>query len=190
MSIRFPVAMQSATEDSTRSDDMADSNSPVPWTEEQWVRVRQVIQEEAARARVGATFLPLYGPLPPDTDFVPGDAISYEPNDGAPAQRMMIQDTTTVQVPTLQVKVSARGAQVADPELTSALQLFRRAANVLARLEDAVVFQGLVPGAPAPAPVPAPAFALAARQLLEPQPGGTVPDAALWEIQGGQALNG
>jgi len=31
-----------------------------------------------------------------------------------------------------------------DPEMTSVLALFRRAANVLARLEDAVVFRGLV----------------------------------------------
>ena len=38
-----------------------------------------------------------------------------------------------------------RGAQMADPEMTSVLALFRRAANVLARLEDAVVFRGLVP---------------------------------------------
>jgi hypothetical protein len=57
--------------DPTRSDDMALDNSQVPWTEEQWARVKQVIQEEASRARVAATFLPLYGPLPPDTDFVP-----------------------------------------------------------------------------------------------------------------------
>jgi uncharacterized linocin/CFP29 family protein len=40
--------------------------------------------------------------------------------------------------------VPLRGAQVADPDMTSALTLFRRAANVLARLEDAVVFRGLV----------------------------------------------
>ena len=38
-----------------------------------------------------------------------------------------------------------RGAQMADPEMTSVLALFRRAANILARLEDAVVFRGLVP---------------------------------------------
>ena len=46
------------------------SNPQVPWTEEQWARVNQAIQEEAQRARVAATFLPLYGPLSPDTDFV------------------------------------------------------------------------------------------------------------------------
>ena len=35
-------------------------NDPqVPWTDEQWARVNQVIQEEAKRARVAATFLPL-----------------------------------------------------------------------------------------------------------------------------------
>ena len=46
------------------------SNPQVPWTEEQWARVNQAIQEEAQRARVAAKFLPLYGPLSPDTDFV------------------------------------------------------------------------------------------------------------------------
>ena len=47
------------------------ANDPqVPWTDEQWARVNQVIQEEAKRARVAATFLPLYGPLDADADFV------------------------------------------------------------------------------------------------------------------------
>ena len=56
-----------------------------------------------------------------------------------------IQDRHVIQLATLQVKVPVRGAQMADPEMTSVLALFRRAANVLARLEDAVVFRGLVP---------------------------------------------
>ena len=47
------------------------SNSPqVPWTDEQWALVTQTVQKEASRARVAASFLPLFGPLPPDTDFV------------------------------------------------------------------------------------------------------------------------
>ena len=47
------------------------ANDPqVPWTDEQWARVNQVIQEEAKRARVAATFLPLYGPLSADADYV------------------------------------------------------------------------------------------------------------------------
>ena len=149
---------------------MTYDNAQITWTDEQWARVRQVIQQEASRARVAATFLPLYGPLPADTDFVPADVIAYEPEGGRP-QRMTIADTTTVQIPTLQVKVFVRGAQMADPELTSVLQLFRRAANVLARLEDAVIFHG--------------------------QPGpGKVSDAslvhlpAIWELLGGQKSTG
>ena len=51
------------------------SNPQVPWTEEQWARVNQAIQEEAQRARVAAKFLPLYGPLSPDTDFVRTEAV-------------------------------------------------------------------------------------------------------------------
>ena len=54
-------------------------NDPqVPWTDEQWARVNQVIQEEASRARVAASFLPLSGPLPPDTDFVREEIIPSE----------------------------------------------------------------------------------------------------------------
>ena len=62
-----------------------------------------------------------------------------------PVQPLTIQDRDTIQLATLQVIVQVRGAQMADPELASVLALFRRAANVIARLEDAVVFRGLVP---------------------------------------------
>ena len=43
---------------------------------------------------------------------------------------------------TLQLNVRLRGEQLADPEMTSVLTLFRRAANIIARLEDALVFNG------------------------------------------------
>ena len=112
----------------------------VPWTDEQWARVNAVIQEEAARARVAARFLPLVGPLPPDTDFVRRETVIANP---VPPAALRIDDKTTIQLATLQVEVQLRGRQMADPELTSALELFRRAANGLARLEDAVAFNGL-----------------------------------------------
>ena len=74
------------------------SNSPqVPWTEEQWALVTQTVQKEASRARVAASFLPLYGPLPPDTDFVRKEALNYNPK--APTkdrQRMVVDDKSTV----------------------------------------------------------------------------------------------
>jgi uncharacterized linocin/CFP29 family protein len=84
---------------------------------------------------------------------------------------MTIDDTTTILLPTLQVKVYVRGAQMADPEMTSAVALFRRAANVLARLEDAVVFNGQA------GPGQGPASA-----------GADLPP--VWEILGGQKSRG
>jgi uncharacterized linocin/CFP29 family protein len=165
-------------------------NDPqVPWSDEQWARVNQVVQEEAKRARVAATFLPLYGPMDADADFVRRQDILYSvpaatrsaaalasnaafqqysaalrpprQQDYATAleaqdrfaraqavlglQRLGIDDRDTIRLATLQVTVPVRNAQMADPEMTSVLTLFRRAANVLARLEDAVVFRGLAP---------------------------------------------
>lgn len=149
---------------------MTQQNPQVPWTDEQWAQVRQVIAEEASRARVAATFLPQYGPLAPDTDFVARDVLRFEPEHGR-QQLMVIDDKTTVQLATLQVKVFVRGAQMADPALASVLQLFRRAANVLARLEDAVIFRGQ-PGS-------------------NQGPSQEVVDMpAIWEILGGQKTEG
>src|ERR1700732_5264378 len=113
---------------------MAQSNPQVPWTDEQWARVNQVVQEEAQRARIAGTSLPLYGPLPASADFVRTETVSYDP--------LRIADKNTTQLATLQLNVRVRGEQLADPEMGSVLTLFRRAANVIARLEDALVFNG------------------------------------------------
>ena len=138
---------------------MTADNPQVPWTDEQWARVNQVIQEEASRVRVAATFLPLYGPLSADTDFVRKELINDDP-----PPPISIADRDIIQLATLQVKVELRGAQMADPEMRSVLALFRRAANVLARLEDAIVFRGQPGGG-------------------RPPEGGAPPK--IWEISGG-----
>jgi len=135
--------------DLIRGAEMAQSNPQVPWTDEQWARVNQVVQEEAQRARTAATFLPLYGPLPASADFVRKEDVFYQP-------RLRIVDKDTTQLATLQLNVLLRGEQLADPEMTSALTLFRRAANIIARLEDALVFSGY--------------------KGYDPDVGGTVPD--------------
>jgi uncharacterized linocin/CFP29 family protein len=148
---------------------MAANDPQVPWTDEQWTRVNQVIQDEVSRARVAATFLPLYGPLPADADFIRAGSIAYPP--------LTINDKDTIQLATLQVKVPVRSAQMADPEMMSALTLFRRAANVLARLEDAVVFRGLIANL-----MPPPAYTPPAGAV------GGLPN--IWEISGGQVSPG
>jgi uncharacterized linocin/CFP29 family protein len=148
---------------------MTTDSPQVPWTDEQWARVNQAIQEEASRARVAATFLPLSGPLPADADFVRAQKIPFD-------RPLRIDDRNTIQLATLQVNVTVRSAQMADPEMASVLALFRRAAYVLARLEDEVVFRGLEPGPNGPDDF---------------QPVGGVGDLpAIWEVHGGQELGG
>ena len=48
-------------------------------TADQWDRIRQIVHDEALRARVAASFLPLYGPIPGAAAAVPVDILSYEP---------------------------------------------------------------------------------------------------------------
>ena len=82
---------------------------------------------------------------------------------------MFIDDRNILQLATLQVKVHVRGAQMADPDMSERAALFRRAANVLARLEDAVV-SGLDRDFP-----------------LYQGPRGP---RQIWEITGGEVLRG
>ena len=77
---------------------------------------------------------------------------------------------------TLQVLVPVRNAQMADPEMASVLSIFRRAANVIARLEDAIVFRGL-----APSPAVAGGFA---------PPAGVIGLPAVWQITGAESAEG
>ena len=193
------------------------NDSQVPWSDEQWARANQVVQEEAKRARVAATFLPLYGPLDADADFVRRQDIWYsasaamrteanaEANEaledysdamiarnyaaalaaqerftGAQAilgrERIGIDDRDTIRLATLQVLVPVRNAQMADPEMTSVLALFRRAANVIARLEDAIVFRGLAPNRTVTG-----GFA---------PPAGVIGLPGIWQITGAQRAEG
>ena len=60
---------------------MTQCHPQVPWTDEQWALVTQAIQDEASRSRVAASFVPLEGPLPPDTDFVRKQTLEFVPAD-------------------------------------------------------------------------------------------------------------
>jgi uncharacterized linocin/CFP29 family protein len=115
---------------------MADSNVQLQWTDEQWNRVRQVVYEEARKARVAGNVLPLFGPLEPDAKYVSKQTVQKD-DDG-----FKVLDRDSLKLLTIQERVYLRGAQVADPELDSALIAFRRAANVLARREDEIIFKG------------------------------------------------
>jgi hypothetical protein len=157
---------------------MADGNTQLQWTDEQWNKVRQVVYEEARKARVAGNFLPLYGPLDPDATYVTRQAL-LKPNEqneqGDSVAGFTVGDTSVLKLPTLQVKVYLKGAQVADPEMTSALIAFRRAASVLARLEDEIIFNGQK------GPNEGPTHAGQRMALAKDEP---------WEVRGGDKTNG
>jgi uncharacterized linocin/CFP29 family protein len=115
---------------------MAESNMQLQWGDEQWNKVRQVVYEEARRARVAGNVLPLFGPLESDAKYVAKQALLKD-GDG-----FKVEDSDSLKLLTIQERVYLRGAQVADPDLDSALIAFRRAANVLARREDEIIFNG------------------------------------------------
>lgn len=117
---------------------MADSDQQLQWTDEQWNKVRQVVYEEARRARVAGNVLPLFGPLEPDAQFVSDQKLHYE----GKYRTIKVSDSDSLKLRTIEEKVSLRGAQVADPDLDSALIAFRSAANRIARREDQRIFTG------------------------------------------------
>lgn len=148
---------------------MADLDAHVPWSADQWNRIRQVVYEEARAARVAGNLLPIYGPLGSDVLQVACPVLQ----DPGPARSFTVEDSRSLKLATLQTRVSLRAEQMADPELASAQLAFRRAANVLARLEDDIIFNGQ-----------------AGEDRGPKRPGSLQSLNDPWEVVGGQESNG
>jgi uncharacterized linocin/CFP29 family protein len=127
------------------------------WTEEQWNRIRGTVTEEVQKARVAAQMLPVSGPEDPSTVAIPRFMLRNEPNltpplphDG-PASRLSVNSDPELYLTTIAVNVQLRTVDVADLALKAGLVMFRRAANHIARIEDALIFNGR-PGTRRPGP--------------------------------------
>jgi uncharacterized linocin/CFP29 family protein len=118
-------------------------SAEVGWSEEQCNRVAKVVQAEAQKARVAAQFLPT-NPVSDVTALaVPSRTLSYPKNDFPPPKKLMTVDNMPNTVLTsIAVNVRFTSQEMADLEQSSALIEFRRAANIIARLEDALIFRG------------------------------------------------
>lgn len=121
------------------------------WTEDQWNRICTTVTEEAQRVRVAAQILPVVGPEDPSTVAVPPYSMNYTAiapaaPAGRPTQFMEITSDPTLYLTKISVLVEVRSREAADPALSAALSMFRRAANVIARAEDALVFNGRTAG--------------------------------------------
>ncbi len=136
---------------------MHESVSQPPWSEEQWCRIQQTVVEEAQRARVAAKFLPIYGPVNAEDVAVPNIALRVNNPAIAPqnADGFEVDSNPSTFLTTIAVRVALRAREAADPELQAALTMFRRAANLLARTEDALMFNGQAAADMAPILTPA-----------------------------------
>jgi len=115
---------------------MDDRNAQVGWTDAQWNRVRDEVLRAWQSVRVGGSFLPVYGALPPSTQIVPSEM--FNP-DGTVDER----STAPLLEIALPVKLSRQ--EVLEEDLSSALQQFRRRATQVAQLEDWYIFNGSYP---------------------------------------------
>lgn len=114
----------------------------ISWGDAEWSRIRAVVHDEALRSRVAASFLPLYGPLPQGLESVPSNEMKVVDGLSGP-DRLEVDDYTTNRLVSVSVNVHLKNHMLADPDLTVAIDLFRRAANIVARVEDAVIFNGV-----------------------------------------------
>jgi uncharacterized linocin/CFP29 family protein len=125
---------------------MPDHVTRLPWTDEQWAMMQRIVQESARKARVASSFLPLVGPLPDGQASVPALRVVYQAIDrserGEAEQRLEIDDGKTLPLTRIACNVYLKTQQAEDPDLASAKQMLSRAADVIGRLEDAIVFNG------------------------------------------------
>jgi hypothetical protein len=116
------------------------------WTDEQRGRIAKVVSEEAQKARVAAQFLSLFGPVDPQVVAVPNLLLGVAP--GAPAagaranNRLSVDSSPQTYLTTISVLVPLANHEVSDPDLLAAQVAFRRAAVTIARIEDALLFDG------------------------------------------------
>lgn len=117
-------------------------NSQIDWTSEQWNQIQQLVADEVSKVSVAGSFLACCGPLEGSATVVRSQRLSDQP---AP---ITVDDVATLQLWTLTVQVELKQRQLAEEHLNGATAAFRRAANLLARAEDAIVFNGLPQGDP------------------------------------------
>ncbi len=115
----------------------------IGWTEEHWNRICTTVTEEAQKGRVAAQGLPVSGPEDANTVAVPTFRLFPQANVGPPPiARLAIDSNPNLPITTIAINVQLRTHEVAEPALNAALGMFRRAANHIARIEDALVFNG------------------------------------------------
>jgi uncharacterized linocin/CFP29 family protein len=110
------------------------------WTDAQWEKVNSAVTEAFDKSNVAERFITCYGPLADSAETVKAPTLKRE--SASSPGKLVVEDDATTKLFNLTVKVTLSSEQVADDSLSSALGAFRRAAGILAQVEDDVVFNG------------------------------------------------
>jgi uncharacterized linocin/CFP29 family protein len=115
-------------------------NQVTQWGPDIWNRIDRAVHDEMARVRVGAKFIPLYGPLPPETRTVPSDRV---PDPAGQPLALGVEEGESTSLVELSVDFRLTQSQVdGEDRLGTAIALATRAANALAGDEDRLIFRG------------------------------------------------
>ena len=115
---------------------MALGREQLPWSDDVWKSVDDAVHGEVQRTSVAAKFIPLATPAPgPDVSTVLSDIID--------SAKMMVDDASVTPIVELGVEFRLTRQQIVNEgDVATAVSLATRAANLLARAEDTVLFQG------------------------------------------------
>jgi len=116
---------------------MSDTKTGPGWSSEQWDLVNKAVTEAFNKANVAGKFLPCYGPLADSAEYVRDEKVIVDSKG-----RLKVDDDDTLKLFNLRMLVELSSEQVNEEGLSSALLAFRRAANILGRDEDKIIFNG------------------------------------------------
>ena len=117
------------------------NRNELPWTEEQWQQIEMAVHDECKRTKIAAKYLPMYPA--PGAKTVPSDMIllnDQRSRQGEP--KLTIDEGDVISLLELEVQFRLTYQQVMEPDLSSALTLATRAANLLSQGVDIAIHQG------------------------------------------------
>jgi uncharacterized linocin/CFP29 family protein len=114
------------------------------WTTDTWNEIDKTVHDVAVESRVARHFLPIV-PMPDQPGgTVPADIIDPLPSSPSNASLNFLTINQGITIPIFKISVgfSLTEAQLHESDLSTALTLAARAANLLSQAEDLLIFQG------------------------------------------------
>ena len=107
----------------------------VPWSEQQWEEINQIVNEELEKTRIVDKFIPRSSTVIANNELtVPANVLD--------STKPSVNDRDRIELVEVWTTFELNKNQVNDPSLENAISLFRRSANNAARVEDAILLRG------------------------------------------------